>query len=82
MHPRLSEYVVGDYCTEHVDTIPDVVESVSVRFDGGLNRLVIGGRLMEEGLGKVVRFDPKLPHEVLPVLSDSRIVLIFWLGGE
>lgn len=82
LHPRLSEYAVGDYCAEHIDTIPDITEAVSVRFDSGLNRLVIGGWLVEEGNGKVVRFDPKLRHEVLPILSDSRIVLIFWLGGE
>ena len=81
LHPRLSEYSVGDYCSTHVDTIPGITEAVSVRFDDGLNRLVVDGRLMDEGHGRVVRFDPHLQHEVLPITAGRRIVLIFWLGG-
>lgn len=80
VHPRLSEYDLGDFCTKHIDTIPGVIEAVSVRFDSGPSRLIVDDLLVREGEGIVVRFNPKQLHEVLPIEVGTRVVLIFWLG--
>lgn len=82
IYPRLSEYVVGDFCEEHVDTIPGIRKAVSVRFDEGKSHLRVGAQFLEEGLGRINVFNPKTPHEVIPITSGNRIVLVFWLTDK
>lgn len=79
VYPRLSEYVVGDFISEHSDTIPLAKKAVSIRLDEGSSRLIIAGQLIPEGDDKAVIFDPSLKHEVLPIEIGARIVILFWL---
>lgn len=79
-HCRLSYYGKGDYCGEHVDTIPNIKYGVCGIISESVEHLkaeVIDVHFISQV--RFVVFDPFKPHRVTKV-NDERIVLIFWMG--
>jgi len=86
-HARLSRYRAGDFCNNHVDTIPHAVFAGVIRLNGGDPLLCVHHRGVDyshsELPGQVIVFNPKDPHEVLKVPErQERIVLNFWLVSQ